>query len=134
MSIVKRQQEERKDRKKTRKFQRIGGDSSRADWARVDMAQIQETIAYVTRAGGAIRFGYTADGGAYALGVYGDGSTPYTEYVRPGEDIERVLADIGAAFIDDDAEEIQSERTAGQKPSPTAQGKAQGKDKATSTT
>jgi len=129
MSIVKRQQEERRDRKKSRRFQRAGSDAARADWARVDMAQLQETIAYVTRAGGAIRFGYTADGGAYAIGVYGDGSAPYTEYVRPGEDIERVLADIGSAFIDDDAEEIQVERTAGIQPSPTAPGTTQSKDK-----
>ena len=40
--------------------------------------------------GGAIRFGYTRDGGAYAVGLYYGGET-CTEYIRPGEDVEQAL-------------------------------------------
>jgi hypothetical protein len=43
--------------------------------------------------GGALRLGYTRDGGAYAVGVYGDG-TPFTEYIPPSDDIEVYLKGI----------------------------------------
>jgi len=98
MASVNRQKENKQDAKRQRRFTRGTVGTGRADWATVDMAQIQETIAKVSATGGAVRFGYTADGGAYAIGVYGDGPTPYTEYVRPGEDIDAFLADLGAAF------------------------------------
>lgn len=101
MSVVKKQMEAKKSRPAQRKFQRGLGDMGGADWATVDMAQLQETIAKVTANGGALRFGYTADGGAYALGIYGDGPAPYTEYVRPGEDIDAILADLSTVFSGD---------------------------------
>lgn len=69
-----------------------------ADWAKVDSREIQDAIAAVAQCGGALRFGYTRDGGAYAVGVYGAGD-PYTEYIRPGEDVEAYLRTIaGAAY------------------------------------
>lgn len=102
MASAMREKENKQDAKRQRRFSRGALGTGRADWGTVDMAQIQETIAQVASAGGAIRFGYTADGGAYAVGVYGDGPKPYTEYVRPGEDIERFLADLGAVFNGDD--------------------------------
>lgn len=64
-----------------------------ADWATVDPQLIRDAIATVSIRGGALRFGYTSDGGAYALGVYGDGK-PYTEYIRPGDDPEDYLRDL----------------------------------------
>lgn len=70
-----------------------------ADWATIDAEAIRTAIATVAAVGGALRFGYTSDGGAYAVGIYGDGD-PYTEYVRPHESVEDVLADISAAFED----------------------------------
>lgn len=64
-----------------------------ADWASADPALIQEAIQRVTHREGAIRFGYTSDGGAYSIGLYGDGE-PYTDYVRPTEDINEYLRGI----------------------------------------
>jgi len=115
--------DEKKKHKKERRFRRESEGGETANWATVDMAQVLETIAKVSAAGGAIRFGYTMDGGAYALGIYGDGAQPYTEYVRPSEDIERVLAELGAVFDGDDPQDEPVTRTAGQKLSPTAKGK-----------
>lgn len=112
MGIMKQQAADKKSKGRERRFQRFTKDQREADWATVDMAQIQETIVKVTKVGGAIRFGYTADGGAYALGIYGDGAAPYTEYVRPGEDIEAILADLGSVFDGDDREEEPPTRTA----------------------
>jgi len=105
MSIVKRQMESKKSRKAERKFRRETEDTNGANWATVDAGVVLATICKVTAAGGALRFGYTLDGGAYALGVYGDGAAPYTEYVRPSEDIERVLSELGAVFDGYEADE-----------------------------
>jgi len=71
-----------------------------ADWATADSALLTATIARITFTGGAIRFGYTSDGGAYAVGIYGDGE-PYTDYVRPDEDINEYLKELYASYGDD---------------------------------
>lgn len=63
-----------------------------ADWSAADGELIRDAIAAVSRDGGALRFGYTRDGGAYAIGILGDGE-PYTEYVRPVDDIDEWLRD-----------------------------------------
>jgi len=100
MSIIKRVQEKKKDGTAKRRFRRSPGNDRAADWSTVDMAQVVETIGAVTKNGGALRFGLTVDGGAYAVGVYGDGPEPYTEYVRPNEDIESFLNDLAVAFTE----------------------------------
>lgn len=61
-----------------------------ADWMSVDAEIIQRAIAAAGYKGGALRFGYTSDGGAYSIGVY-DGDQKYTSYVRPGEVVEDTL-------------------------------------------
>lgn len=63
----------------------------------VDPADLQYAITAVAQKGGALRFGYTRDGGAYAIGIYGDGD-PYTEYVSPQEDMHEHLGGIAADF------------------------------------
>lgn len=68
-----------------------------ADWMNVDATLIQAVIATVALQGGAVRFGYTRDGGAYAVGIYGDGE-PYTLYGGTGDDIEQILREVGEAF------------------------------------
>lgn len=73
------------------------GRSKKADWNTADGEQLRETIASVASVGGALRLGYSRDGGAYAIGVYGDGD-PYTLYVPPSEEIADVLAKIENAF------------------------------------
>jgi hypothetical protein len=52
----------------------------------------------VLSVGGALRIGRTRDGGAWAIGVYGDGSEPYTEYVQESEDINRYFHDLAGFF------------------------------------
>lgn len=80
------------------------GNGGAADWSTVDADTLQQTIVAVSMAGGAIRFGYTGDGGAYAIGIYGDGDKPYTEYLRPGENVEAFLVDVQTTFGDIEAE------------------------------
>lgn len=70
-----------------------------ADWGAQDGKRVVRAIAAVTRMGAAIRFGYTRDGGVYAVGIVGDGE-PYTEYVRPDEDMD--------IFLDGLAEDFES--------------------------
>lgn len=62
-------------------------DADGADWNNVNPALLMTAIGVVALRGGALRLGYTRDGGAYSIGVYGDGE-PYTDYVRPNEDID----------------------------------------------
>ena len=62
-----------------------------ADWASVDASAICSVIHAITAMGGAIRFGYTRDGGAYAIGLYGLEAQPITEYIRPDEPINEIL-------------------------------------------
>lgn len=68
-----------------------------ADWAMQDPLSIQALIVAVTSAGGAVRFGYTRQGDAYAVGFLGDGD-PYTEFLRPTDDIQRWLVETTAAW------------------------------------
>lgn len=126
MSIIKKQRDQQKKQTSGRKFRRESEDANAANWATVDAMTVLQTIAQVAAGGGAIRFGYTVDGGAYALGIYGDGASPYTEYVRPSEDIERILAELGAVFDGDGTDTVETERTAGKKLSPTATQKGGG--------
>jgi hypothetical protein len=62
------------------------GKQQSADWTSIPADLLQQAIATITGAQGAIRFGYTRDGGAYAVGILGDGE-PYTEYLRPSDDV-----------------------------------------------
>ena len=84
------QDESRSRRRKAR------GAQLKADWNTVNSQLLQGAIASVAGGGGAIRFGYTRDGGAYSIGILGDGD-PYTEYLRPSDDVpayfEQLIAD-----------------------------------------
>lgn len=66
------------------------GSGNVADWATVDGTLLCSAVAAIARSGGAVRLGYTRDGGAYAVGIYGDGD-PFTEYVSPNEDMSEWL-------------------------------------------
>jgi len=68
-----------------------------ADWANANPALLHRAICNVAATGGAIRFGYTRDGGAYAVGILGDGE-PYTTYFRPSEDLDAALEALCIAF------------------------------------
>ena len=62
-----------------------------ADWKSIDNEAISAAISAVGSIGGAVRFGYSRDGGAYAVGVYGLEAQPYTDYLRPGDDVSAYL-------------------------------------------
>lgn len=70
-----------------------------ADWAQASPELLQSAICAAAKIGGALRFGYSRDGGAYAVGIYGDGE-PYTEFVKPSEDIDGFLRDVEELFGD----------------------------------
>jgi hypothetical protein len=72
-----------------------------ADWALADSALLIKVICKVGIKHGAIRLGYTRDGGAYSVGVYA-GDEYFTDYVRPGEDIDAYLQDLLQSFEDYD--------------------------------
>jgi hypothetical protein len=61
-----------------------------ADWAAASPELLQAVIANATQGDGAIRFGYSRDGGAYSVGVYGDGE-PFTEYLPGSGDVDEWL-------------------------------------------
>lgn len=66
-----------------------------ADWGTVDAVLIRDAITAVTRGGAAIRFGYSRDGGAYAIGIL-DGDEKYTLWAKPApsDELDITLGDI----------------------------------------
>ena len=84
-----------KDGKSRRPKQRV---SDTADWEGIAGDLLQKAIGRITACGGAIRFGYTTDGGAYALGIY-DGDERYTEYFRTGEECESYLEQLIENYV-----------------------------------
>lgn len=70
-----------------------------ADWRAVTPGILLELLATASSRGGALRLGYTRDGGAYAIGVY-FGDEYWTDYVRPSEDIDTYLDDLRISFQD----------------------------------
>jgi len=70
-----------------------------ADWAVCDAETLRSACAAAAFVGGALRLGYSRDGGAYAVGIYGDGE-PYTEFIKPSEDIDSFLKDVIEMFDD----------------------------------
>lgn len=82
------------DRKRRR---RSRGTRVPADWASADPQLVLNLIAAVASAGGAVRFGYTRQGDAYSVGYLGDGD-PYTEFVRPTDDLAAYLVEVTKAW------------------------------------
>lgn len=80
-----------------KRFTRNQAQKKGADYQLVNPDCMLAAVVAVARAGGALRFGYTRDGGAYAIGVYGDDS-PYTDYVKPDEGIDEYLMDIAMEY------------------------------------
>lgn len=83
--------------RKPSKLRNSRGSKFTADWASVDATLVVQAIAASSARGGALRFGYTRDGGAYALGVLGDGE-PYTLYAGSNDDITSTLQEVVDTF------------------------------------
>jgi len=75
----------------------------RADLETCDMASLVALLVVAAKSGGAVRVGYTRDGGAYALGCYA-GEDYATEYVKPQEDFADALREIVGAWFPDGLE------------------------------
>lgn len=67
--------------------------SEQPNWGRINEQLVHAVITYVTPGDGAVRFGYSRDGGAYAVGIYGDGE-PYTTYFHSDEEITQWLGEV----------------------------------------
>jgi hypothetical protein len=76
------------DQRRRRSHNKTSGKS--ADWTECDGDVLRKAIAAIAKMGGAVRLGYTRDGGAYAVGIYGDGD-PFTEYIPPSDDITEFM-------------------------------------------
>lgn len=81
----------RKETKEGAHVRRRRQDVSIADWGGASAELIRRAIETITSDGGAVRFGYSRDGGAYSLGVYGDGK-PFTEFLPGAQDVDEWLA------------------------------------------
>jgi len=68
-----------------------------ADYISVDAELLRSAIASASHAGGALRFGYSRDGGVYAVGVLGDGD-PYTLWCKDTEELDITLASLKEHF------------------------------------
>lgn len=93
-------EEEKRGLRRPRGVVAVGGG---ADWETVNAELLRKAIAKAAIKHGALRIGYTRDGGAYAIGVYA-GVQYFTDYVRPGEDIEEYLRELIEAFDEYTAE------------------------------
>lgn len=98
MSVIKRMKEQKTVRKNGRRYgvQSVATGSMR--WSMVNSANLLELVDLATAVGGAIRLGTSRDGGALAMGVYGDGTEPYTLYSPSVEGMEEHIAGVGNAF------------------------------------
>jgi len=68
-----------------------------ADWTNASPELVLQLVCTVARQGGAVRYGYTRDGGAYSIGIYlGDDSKTY--YCNEAEGINEQLEDLRSYF------------------------------------
>lgn len=68
---------------------RAGKDQSSdvSDWGSVTPTVLVDLVQVVSGLGGAVRLGYTRDGGAYSVGIYLDDDRE-TFYCRPSDDLD----------------------------------------------
>jgi len=70
-----------------------------ADWANANPTLVLELVTVVGFQGGAVRYGYTKDGGAYSIGLYlGDQSKTY--YCNESEGIDDTIKELIQYFKD----------------------------------
>lgn len=77
-----------KEQRRIRNSNRGNVDS--AHWGDCDATLLRDVVQSIAGRGCAVQFGFTRDGGAFAIRIVGDGE-PYSEYVRPSEDIDLYL-------------------------------------------
>jgi len=84
-------EEKREERRSTRAA------NTTIDTTDLDGGVLLEAINAALRASGAVRIGATRDGGAWAIGIYGDGE-PFTEYIGADEDINTYFGNLAKYY------------------------------------
>lgn len=69
------------------------GSGNVADWGIVTGKVLIDLVQTVAGLGGAVRFGYTRDGGAYSVGIYLDDDRE-TFYYKPNDDIDDAITQL----------------------------------------
>lgn len=64
-----------------------------ADWGLIDGKTLIDLVQVIAAKGGAVRLGYTRDGGAYSVGIYLDDDRE-TFYCRPSDDLDAFVNDL----------------------------------------
>ena len=75
----------------------VGKRSGVADWAGADPTLVLRLVCAVAVTGGAVRFGYTRDGGAYSVGIY-SGEISKTYYCNEADGINEQLTELAEWF------------------------------------
>jgi hypothetical protein len=68
-----------------------------ADWNNANAALLLQLVCKVAVEGGAVRYGYTRDGGAYSIGIY-LGTDSKTYYCNEKEGINEKLEELAEYF------------------------------------
>jgi hypothetical protein len=89
----------KRERAKAQRSRRASA-AGEVDWTAFDWTAAACLTVEMVAVGGAIRFGATRDGGAWALGIY-LGDDYATEYIRPAEDFTTALGEIASAWLPD---------------------------------
>jgi hypothetical protein len=74
-------------------------DGGGADWGSVNPDVICRVLSAITSRGGAIRFGYSRDGGAYAIGLY-YGGVAKTVYCSPHDSVDSLLSTWAEKYLE----------------------------------
>lgn len=98
MSVSKKLIDDRRKAARTRQYRAPGAKMATLSWKDVKPENLVDLIAAAADAGGAVRFGTTSDGGALALGVYGDGDDPYTVYASSAEGMDEHIFGLQTVF------------------------------------
>jgi len=69
------------------------------DWSAIDPAILRGAVDAVTKSGGAIMFGVTADGGAFSICIL-QGDQKVKEYPHSTEELEEMLKGITQWYVD----------------------------------
>lgn len=85
-------------KRRSDKRQRIAQQREEVVVGSIEPQALFHALDCVLREGGALRIGRTRDAGAWALGIYGDGEKPYTEYVQASEDINKYFHELADFF------------------------------------
>lgn len=72
-------------------------DRATCDYAELPADVLHRVLCAITARGCAVQFGYTRDGGAFAIRIVGDGE-PYTEFIKPTEDVNAALVYLAEDF------------------------------------